>query len=347
LKTWRDYPIESSRCCRNGTRSQPANAQSNSAKVFVNFDPGTPGRGYDKPEISVVIAAWPDLRGLTQCLQSLAEQRDREEEVIVASPADFSKELRVRFPWVRWLKASTDRLIPHLWSLGIENARGNIVAITTAHFVPALDWLQRIREAHSSFASAGIGGAIDPPRGGTATDWATYFLRYSDYLNVARNRVANEIPGDNASYKRDSLIAHQEAIGDSFWELDFHRLLRAEGKTLMLVPAIRVKQCASFGFRRFVLQRLQHGRQFGQSRRQREARAVQLARIIASPLIPLVFLAKIVRRVMASRRDYGPFLLSLPVLVIFITAWTIGEVWGYCRFNSNAPHADLQQNASA
>jgi glycosyltransferase involved in cell wall biosynthesis len=313
----------------------------------VNFDPGKPGSGYGKPETSVVIAAWPDLKGLTQCLQSLAEQRDREEEVIVASPADFSEELRVRFPWVRWLQASPDRLIPHLWSKGIKNARGNVVAITTAHFVPASDWLQCIREAHNGFAAAGIGGAIDPPRGGTATDWATYFLRYSDYLKVTRNRVASEIAGDNASYKRDSLSAHHEAISDSFWESDFHRLLQAEGKTLMLVPAIRVRQCASFSIRRFVVQRLQHGRQFGQSRRQREAGAVRWARIIASPLIPLVFLAKIVRRVMASGRDYGPFLFSLPVLVVFIAAWTLGEVWGYCASNANAAHADLQQNASA
>lgn len=252
--------------------------------------------------IAVVIAAWPDLKGLTECLDSLAAQQDAVTEVLVVSGASFPAEARIRFAWVRWLQSSPGMLVPHLWSIGINNARGKIVAITTARFVPARDWLKNIYEAHQRLASAGIGGAIDPPRRGTPSEWAIYFLRYSAYLKYAREQIVDEIAGENASYKLESLIAHRAVIANEFWDPEFHRLVRAEGKTLTLVPGIRITQNASLGFRSFYRQRFQHGRHFGRTRLRESSAPVRVARLVTSPLIPAVLLAKISYRVMASRR---------------------------------------------
>ncbi len=55
----------------------------------------------------------------------------------------------------------------------------------------------------------------------------------------------------------------------------------------------------------------------------------RVLRLASSPLIPFVFLAKITRRVLRSRRDLGSFVVSLPVLFGFILCWSVGEVWGY------------------
>ena len=279
---------------------------------------------------SVVIAAWPDFDGLAECLDSLASQRDAATEILVVSGARLPTEIRNRFPWVRWLPGSPGMLVPHLWSVGLNSSRGRIVAITTARFVPARDWLKYIYEAHERLPSAGIGGAIDPPRGRSAKDWATYFLRYSVYLKYTREQIVHEIAGENASYKRDSLAAHGEAIAEGFWEPDFHRLLRAEGKTLSFVPAIRVTQGAPFGVRCFCMQRFQHGRQFGHMRLRGSSAPVRIARVVSSPLIPAVLLAKIFGRVVASRQYFGQLLFSLPLLFVFVVAWTLGEVVGYC-----------------
>jgi hypothetical protein len=284
--------------------------------------------------VSVVIAACPDLNGLVECLESLASQQDAATEILVVSEASFPAELGMRFSSVRWLQGSPDMLVPNLWSTGINSSRGRILAITTARFVPARDWLKNISEAHKRLASAGVGGAIDPPRGRSAKAWATYFLRYSGYLKYSREQIVHEIAGDNASYKRESLAAHREAIADGFWEPDFHRLLRAEGKTLSFVPAIRVTQGAPFGIRCFCMQRFQHGRHFGRMRLRGSSAPVRIARVVTSPLIPAVLVAKIFGRVVASRRYFGRLLFSLPLLLVFVVAWTLGEVFGYCTLGS-------------
>lgn len=286
--------------------------------------------------IAVVIAAWPDLNGLVECLESLASQQDAATEILVVSRECLPMEIRNRFSWIHWLQGLPGMLVPHLWSVGVNQARGKIVVITTARFVPARDWLKNISEAHQRLASAGIGGAIDPPRRGTSSEWAIYFLRYSAYLKYTQEQIVDEIAGENASYKRESLAAHGEAIADGFWEPDFHRLVRAEGKTLRFVPAIRVTQGAAFSIRCFCTQRFQHGWQFGRMRVRGSSAPVRIARIATSPLIPAVLLAKIVGRVLVSRRYFGQLLLSLPLLFVFVVAWTLGEIFGYCTVGSFA-----------
>ena len=288
----------------------------------------------DRIAASVVIAAWPDLDGMTECLASLVSQQDAATEILVIGGASFPAELGMRFSSVRWLQGSPDMLVPHLWSIGLNSSRGQIVAITTARFVPARDWLKHIYEAHKRLASAGIGGAIDPPRERSATSWAIYFLRYSAYLKYTQEQIVDEIAGENASYKRGSLTAHAEAIADGFWEPDFHRLLREESKTLSFVPAIRLTQGAPFGLQCFCKQRFQHGRQFGQMRVRGSSAPVRIARIATSPLIPAVLLAKIFGRVFASRRYFSQLLFSLPLLLVFVIAWSLGEVFGYCAPDS-------------
>ncbi len=297
----------------------------------------------DRIATSVVIAVWPDIDGLSECLASLDSRRDSTIEILVVGGGRFPTEIRNRFPGVEWLQGSPDMLVPHLWSIGINNSRGKIVAITTARFVPAPDWLKNIYEAHKRLASPGIGGAIDPPRGGSAKNWAIYFLRYSAYLQYTREQIVHEIAGENASYKRGSLAAHREAIADGFWEPDFHRLLRAEGKTLSFVPAIRVRQGAPFSLRCFCNQRFQHGRHFGRMRLRGHSAPMRIARLVTSPLIPAVLLAKIFGRVVISRRHFGRLLFSLPLLFVFVVAWTLGEVFGYCTAGSFAlPNKDRQ-----
>ena len=243
----------------------------------------------------------------------------------------------------RWLDADPALMIPQLWSLAMAEAHGSIVAITTAHFLPAPNWIAAMHELHARHDAVGIGGPIDPPRGGGATDWATYFLRYSNYFHLDREQEVRDIAGDNASYKRASLEAHRDAIADGFWEPDFHRLVLAEGKTLRFSPAIRMMQHASFGVRLFCAQRLHHGREFGASRVRGKGLPMRLLRAASGVLVPFVLLGKIVLRVLRSRRDFWPFLKSLPVLVTFILAWTLGEVAGYLSFRKTDGLADEDQ----
>lgn len=266
-------------------------------------------------------------------------------QVIAALTVDPPTELLTRFDWVQWLDPAGDALIPNLWSKGMAVASGEIVAITIAHFVPASDWLEQIRQAHRRLNSAGIGGPIDPPRGGNAVDWATYFLRYSNYFKYEREQTVTDIPGDNASYKREAITAHWESISEGFWEPEFHRLVLAAGRSLTFVPEIRVTQRASFGIRRFCAQRLSHGRHFGRDRMRSKSLIFPLAGLVAAPLIPVMLLGKIVRRLIRKPSYLGPFLASLPVVLLFIISWALGEAWGYVTagWKETSSHAERKR----
>jgi GT2 family glycosyltransferase len=282
--------------------------------------------------ISIVVAAWRDTAGLAECLESLAAQRADSTEVLVicsAPPGEPVQALQRRHAWARWFPAPAHGLIPHLWAIGMRAAANDVVAITTAHFRPAADWVEQIRQAFARHSAAGVGGRIDPPRGGRLVDWATYFQRYNAYLHLDREQPVGDIAGDNAAYRRAELLRHPQCFTEGFWEPDFHRLLLNEGKTLLFIPSMRITQTTSFGFRRFLRQRFVHAIQFGQARMRGRGWGYRLAGLLASPLIPLLFGAKIARRVLASGRDIGAFMLSLPILGCFLMAWGAGEACGY------------------
>jgi hypothetical protein len=232
-------------------------------------------------------------------------------------------------PRLRWLGCPETLLVPELWSRGMEVAKGRQVAITTAHFEPAPDWVRVVRAAHARLDAAGIGGPIDAPQGGSAKDWATYFLRYSNTFHLLGERTVGDIPGDNASYDAAVLRRHWAMIGRGFWEPDYHRLILAEGRTLAWVPAMRVTQRASYPFGAFCRQRLLHGREFGSSRVREKVLGMRLLRLLLSPLIPVIFLTKIAVRVARNRRHLAPFFHCLPVLFAFVLVWALGEAWGY------------------
>ncbi len=279
-------------------------------------------------DLSIIVAVWNDRAGLERCLAGFLPQLDDASELIVAAGVEPPAALPSD-PRVRWLRCPETLLIPELWSRAMELAKGRHVAITTAHFKPAAGWVGAVRAAHARLDAAGIGGPIDAPQGGSAKDWATYFLRYSNTFHLVGERAVRDIPGDNASYDMTALREHWTAIERGFWEPNFHRLILAEGRTLAWVPAMRVAQHASYAFGAFCRQRLLHGREFGSSRVRDKAPSVRLVRLLLSPLIPIVFLTKIAVRVVKSRRNLGPFVYSLPVLFVFVLVWALGEAWGY------------------
>jgi hypothetical protein len=282
-----------------------------------------------EPSLSVVVAAWEDDAGLRECLDALAGQRENGTEVIVVSSAPRPAWLEDRFAGVSWVEAARDLPVPGLWGLGIGRAAKDVVALTTAHFTPAADWVPVIRRSHARLESPAIGGPIEPPEGGGVVAWATYFLRYSAYVPSAREEGRQDLAGDNASYKRAAVLAEPDLLRDGFWEQDFHRRLLRAGATLTFVPQMRVRQRGSFGVRRVLRQRFRHGRRFGRTRLRERGPGTRALYVAASPLVPVILLAKVTARVVRAGKYLGRFLAALPVLLCFVMAWAAGEATGY------------------
>lgn len=286
--------------------------------------------------VSIVIAVWRGLAALDLCLSALAQQRDDATEIIVVSNHPLPPGVGASHPWCKLIEADSALLIPDLWAIGIARSTHPIVAITTAHFVPAPTYLRALRQAHTRLDAAGIGGAIDPRPDGDAVLWATYFLRYSAYIGWRSERRVEDFAGDNGSYKRAALPTALELERQGFWEQQVHRTLVAARHGLAFVPDIRMTQWASFGFRTFCSQRFRHGREFGSERIRHAAASARLIRMVTAPLIPLLLVGRITGRVLRSRRDLGPFVRSFPVIVAFALAWSFGEGLGYLTGSASA-----------
>jgi len=284
-------------------------------------------------KITVVVASHNARTSIAECLSALVAQRPPEdvEIVVVDNSTDGTTEIiRERFPDLRLIVSPPSTLIPQLWGAGIQQSSGEVVALTTAHCIPDQDWLWQVRKAHAAPAAA-IGGVIENVASAGVIDWAIYFCRYSRYMPPVREGVVAEIAGDNASYKRTYLERCQAAWRDGFWEPAVHAELKKAGRSLLLAPSIVISHKKSFRLLSFMRQRFQHGRQFGAWRASCLPSRQRALYIVLSPLIPFVLLARIGQQVLQKGRHCKAFVLSLPVLLLFLAAWTLGELAGYLR----------------
>ena len=288
--------------------------------------------GESRPALSVVVGSHNAMASIVECLEALERQRDGldAEIIVVDNSTDGSDSVIAhRFRSVRLLRLESATFIPELWEAGIRLSTGAVVALTTAHCVPAPNWMRAILKAHEDERYVGIGGAIENDESAGLVDWAIYFCRYAPYMRPFVPHVVQDIPADNASYKRWALERCVNVRQRGFWEPDIHAELRKHGLRLLMLSTIVVRHKRSFSLPGFLIQRFWHGRQFG------GARAIRLPTlwwglyILLSPLIPVAFLYRITRRVAMNKRHMGKLLLSCPILLLFLLSWAAGELTGY------------------
>jgi hypothetical protein len=288
---------------------------------------------YEQPEISIVIGSKNARSTIVDCLKTLiAQVKGQSVEIIVAdgSTDNTADVVASQFPSVMLIRSDAKHLLPRLWGLGITHARTPIVAITTGSCIPADDWVASIlHTATTQTKAAGIGGAIAPPSGGSPIDWAVYFSRYSAFMPPVSAGSVAEIPGDNAVYRKTALERYWKQPENGFWETLFHHELRLQGENLYMSPDIEVCLGKTDHAWKFFQARFQHGRHYG-STRPDTSRVGRLGRALAAPALMPFLLLRIGQRVVKHRPDWlMPYLLALPWLVLFLSAWSLGEVSGY------------------
>jgi glycosyltransferase involved in cell wall biosynthesis len=281
-------------------------------------------------QISVVLASKNARYSAVECLTALENQTVRPDQVIVVDNStdgtiDVIKE---RFSSFTIIRAPGSALIPDLWGVGLDRSRGDVVAVSTTHFVPDHDWIEQISRAHEQPYSA-VGGAIENNPSAGLLSWAVYFCRYSGYMPPFGEKVVHDLAADNASYKRCALDRCRTEGRSGFWESFVHAEMRRRGFELLLTPHIVVRQQRCFSFGAFLRQRFQHGVQFGTMRGRHFSPLRRAAFTVGFPLIPILLLWRITVRVVRRRRHVREYLLSFPILVVFVLSSSLGEVRGY------------------
>jgi hypothetical protein len=220
-------------------------------------------------------------------------------------------------------------LVPELWSRGIQKSRGEIVALTLCSMIPDPGWAEALRATFQE-GLAGVGGAIEPASQMRPLDWAIHLARYAGYLLPFPARDVDDLPGDNAAYRRDAIEACRTVWAEGFWETEVDAWLRRQGQRLRLTPEMVVRQGASLGFLRFCANRFRHGIRSGRERAEKFSLPGRLVWALAFPAAAAVILNRI-RRLASSRGRAEGFRRALPLLPVFLLVWTAGEGIGYLR----------------
>jgi hypothetical protein len=283
----------------------------------------------EEAELSIVVAADEAGRGLRSCLDALRPQvRSSPFEVIVADGSQCGWIAGADSGWVRVLRLAKGTGVPHLWSAGMDAARGRIIALTIEQCVPASDWAQSILRAHATEYAA-VGGAIAARPELRLAEWAVYFSRYSRFLLPATPELLEDLAGDNCSYKRAALAGLSEEMAGGFWETFVHRAMRGRGQQLMFDPTVIVTFAGPMPYGMFLRRRFSHARVFAARSGRTMTSGARLARAIASPLVPFVMWRRIAGRVWKRLGHRGKFLTCSPLLFALLVSWAMGEGIGY------------------
>lgn len=281
--------------------------------------------------LSVIVTSTVPLRQAPAVLAAIAAQRcGREVEVILAYGSDDEPTdgLSRRYGDVTVVRLPGGAPLPHLLGAAVARAGGQIIAITDATCTVDEDWVSAILRAHDS-SDPVIGGVVEPGGLRRVVDWAAYFCDYGQFMAPLAEGVAEEVPGNNVSVKRWALTRGREFVDREFWKTYWCRHIQSQGLHLRSAPSIVVYYQKSFRLWQYLVHRFHNGRCFAGMRIGQLSWAGRVLHWGGTPLLPLLFCARIVRSILPKRRRLRQFFLALPIVVLATVSWSLGECCGY------------------
>jgi glycosyltransferase involved in cell wall biosynthesis len=288
--------------------------------------------GKSKPRISVVLASKVGAPFIDQCLNSLAkEAAELEAEVIVvaAGRSSYAEHLAAAFPWTKVVHAADLSKVPALRRRGVDEAKGEIVAIIEEHCSAAPDWLNRALAAHSTGIYGAVGGPIVDYDYSRLRDWVVYFLEYNGALPPYPRGETFDLNDANIAYRREILISHRNLLDDGYWPMTMHPTLISKGHKLLSVPDMIVHHRGPFKFGYYLHQRYLFSRAFAGVRAERQSAVRRAAYLVGAPFVPIVLLARMASRVVQKRCHVGRFVATLPLMIPALIVFVAGEWAGY------------------
>ena len=281
-------------------------------------------------DLSVVIASIDSTRSLDLCLRRIERACEglRTEVIVVdASEGGAADEVKALCGRVALVRRPPGTLAPLLWAAGLDQSTGRVVAFSTSHCLVSSGWARALLAAIDEGAT-GVGGPLVIGQGTTPLDWAVFYLRYAGFMPHAlgAGRTDREVAGDNAAYRREALDRHASTFASGLWEVDFHRLVRADGGWLSVAPAALAEFGRSFSPGTILRQRFAHGRHSG-ARRVRGGMRASWQVVMAAPAVPFILAA---RAATQAARGPAPWRLAaaLPWFLLLASAWAAGEAVG-------------------
>jgi hypothetical protein len=95
------------------------------------------------------------------------------------------------------------------------------------------------------------------------------------------------------------------------------------------VPSIVVYYNKSYDLLPFLARRFHHGRCFAGMRVRQAAILTRGFYTVGTALLPFIFMLRVVKVAVTKKRHLNQFTMSLPITLLAILSWSIGEFCGY------------------
>ena len=195
--------------------------------------------------ISVIIPSYNSESTIQKCLDSLINQSygGEYEIILVDSSVDSTPQIvSSQYPRIKLTHFDKKTDPGTARNIGIEESKGDLIALIDSDCVAAHDWLEKIDWTHKSHYNI-VGGVVN---NGNANDdivaWAGYIAEFRDFLPEQPKREVMHIPTCNISYKKDIFTKFGYFKGEFYPQEDlvYNYNLWENGEKILLDPGIQV-----------------------------------------------------------------------------------------------------------
>ena len=218
--------------------------------------------------------------------------------------------------------------LPRLWGAAIARAEATYIAVLDIRCPPALGW----KEAALAEVDAGTQsffGPVEPDFSIRDIRNVGYLIEYAQFHRPLSFRLL-EVPGNNLVLRREFMGNSEVLKRDGFFKtFTLIRLARAGQPPPKPVEQMIVRYRKPFAFRRYCLQRFNHGRSFAARRLRAPGHPSKLLAIVFTPALPILRIWRIARWVSRIPQYRIALCKTVHLILAAETCWSAGELLGY------------------
>ncbi|WP_013325567.1 glycosyltransferase [Gloeothece verrucosa] len=297
--------------------------------------------------VSVIIPSYNSSKTIVKCLTALEAQVDCHRfEIIVVDSSNDATEMLIeeRFPNIKLYHFDQKMYPGDARNYGVINSQGNILIFLDADCFVKPTWLKQIIEAHGQTDHPVVGGAIANGNPESYVGWGYYFSGFSQWMPQSHSFARTDIPTGCLSCKRWAFEKYGPFLEGGLCEDTlFTWKLADAGYQALFVPKIQVFHINIKDFGDLIKRKFKHGQNFAQLR-VLEKNFSPIKQIIyagGSFLLPFLITYRRSKDVIKSGTYIYQFILTLPVTLVGILCWSLGEFFGYAGIGKPLESSEL------
>lgn len=288
--------------------------------------------------ISVVIPSYNAASTIAPCLNSLQQQTygGEYEIILVDSSKDgTSATVAEYFPQVRLVHLDDQTDPGTARNMGVQRARGQIIAFIDADCIASRDWLENIVNALTDHYGA-VGGAV--LNGNSASDivgLSGYLIEFRDFIPGRPQREVMHIPTCNIAYFKTVFEEAGPFKGEYYPQEDlvYNHALAERGIRILWEPSIRVYHRHRSTLKDFLLHQLKIGAATVRVLLDIDLPGSWIARhpLPAIALVPFLPVVKWIKTVAVFMNYQPAMILMRPHVLIPFSLGLVYWMWGFAR----------------